>query len=94
MSHDDYVVDCCGVVDEWKVKYAGVSGTRTIYFQLWRQTTADVYELVGQNSESVSKYSFGYFLISSLVSRSCTRFQHQKLMMNKKPSKTLSTEVC
>ena len=56
MGDSDYIVDCCGIVDRWEAEFDEVSGSRTIYFQVWRQTTGTSYELVGQNSMTVSKY--------------------------------------
>ncbi|XP_060585336.1 cadherin-23-like [Ruditapes philippinarum] len=58
MSDDKYIIDfdCCGVVDKWEARFYNVSGTRTVYFQVWRPVTAgsSTMELVGQNSMTVS----------------------------------------
>lgn len=55
MGEVNYIVDCCGVVTNWEAYFSGVSGTRTIYFQVWRQTAGTTYKLVGQNVGTVCK---------------------------------------
>ncbi|XP_045187476.2 cadherin-23-like [Mercenaria mercenaria] len=54
MSDSDYIVDCCGIVDRWQANFDGVSGSRTIFFQVWRLTSGSTYELVGQNTKTVT----------------------------------------
>ncbi|XP_045159272.2 cadherin-23-like [Mercenaria mercenaria] len=54
MSDSNNIVDCCGIVDRWQANFGGVSGSRTIFFQVWRLTSGSTYELVGQNSKTVT----------------------------------------
>jgi hypothetical protein len=58
MSEAKYIIDCCGVVDKWEAFFESISGSRTVYFQVWRPVTAgsSTMDLVGQNSFTVCKY--------------------------------------
>ncbi|KAL4229501.1 hypothetical protein ACF0H5_012541 [Mactra antiquata] len=54
MGDSNYIIDCCGIVDRWTANFDGTSGSHTVYFQIWRPSSGSSYELVGQNSMSVS----------------------------------------
>ncbi|XP_052820078.1 cadherin-23-like [Mya arenaria] len=54
MNEPNYVIDCCGVVDKWEAYFDNVNTARTVYFQVWRPTSGDSFQLVGQNDISVS----------------------------------------
>ncbi|XP_060568295.1 cadherin-23-like [Ruditapes philippinarum] len=47
---DNYNIDCCGTITEWQL-VANLAGT--VYLQVWRPTTGNDYQLVGENVESV-----------------------------------------
>ena len=55
MSETTYIIDCCGIIDQWEAEFDNIVGTRTVYFQVWRPVSGDVYELVGQNEGTVCK---------------------------------------
>jgi hypothetical protein len=69
MSDDKYIIGCCGVVDKWEARFYNVSGTRTVYFQVWRPDTAgsSTMELVGQNSMTVCRYPLQINLFQEIV---------------------------
>lgn len=51
-SGADYTIDCCGTITEWQL-VANQAGT--VYLQVWRPTTGNDYELLGENAEPVGK---------------------------------------
>lgn len=55
MRFTNWIVDCCGVVDQWVANFRRANGAQNVYFQVWRPGTGSVYTLAGQNAYTVSK---------------------------------------
>ena len=55
MGHSSWIIDCCGLIDKWQANFDNVGGSRTIYFQVWRPTSGNELELVGENAYTVCK---------------------------------------
>ncbi|XP_052820085.1 cadherin-23-like [Mya arenaria] len=68
MNDPNYVINCCGVVDNWEAYFDNVNTARTVYFQVWRPTSGDSFQLVGQNAVSVYNDPFFTGTMSATVS--------------------------
>ncbi|XP_052820080.1 cadherin-23-like [Mya arenaria] len=68
MNEPNYVIDCCGVVEKWEAFFDNVNTARTVYFQIWRPTSGDSFQLVGQNAISVYNDPFFTGTMSATVS--------------------------
>lgn len=55
VTDNKFTIDCCGVTKSWEAYFDNISGSRTVYFQIWRPpTSGTTYTMVGEYGFTVT----------------------------------------